>query len=114
MNYYLEAVKKYATFSGRARRKEYWMYILFNAIFAIVATIVDSIIGTSGIIAGIYELAFLIPTLAVGVRRLHDLGKSGFWYFISLVPVIGGIWFIVLMCLDGQPGENQYGSNPKE
>ena len=114
MNYFLEALKKYSTFSGRARRKEYWMYVLFYTIFAFAAFIIDGILGTSRIISGIYGLAFVVPTIAVAVRRLHDLGKSGFWYFISFIPLIGGIWMLVLMCLDGQQGENQYGLNPKE
>lgn len=114
MNFYLEAVKKYATFSGRARRKEYWMYLLFYAIFGAVASIIDYMIGSYSIIYGIYMLAFLIPTIAVTVRRLHDLGKSGWWYFITLIPLAGAIWLFVLMCLDGQQGENQYGQNPKE
>lgn len=114
MSYFLEALKKYATFNGRARRKEYWMYVLFYTIFAFVGFIIDSILGRYGIISGIYGLALIIPTIAVTVRRLHDLGKSGFWYFISFIPLIGGIWMLILMCLDGQQGENQYGSDPKE
>lgn len=114
MNYFLEALKKYAMFSGRARRKEYWMYVLFYVIFASFVTIIDGVLGTSRILTGIYGLAFIVPTIAAAVRRLHDLGKSGFWYFISFIPLIGGIWMLVLMCLDGQQGENQYGPNPKE
>ncbi|MBE6071761.1 MAG: DUF805 domain-containing protein [Clostridium butyricum] len=114
MNFYLESVKKYATFSGRARRKEYWMYVLFYIIFTVVASIVDLILGTSNIITGIYGLVFFVPTIAVVVRRLHDIGKSGWWLFVSFIPLIGGIWFFVLMCLSGQQGENKYGQNPKE
>jgi uncharacterized membrane protein YhaH (DUF805 family) len=113
MNWYLEVLKKYAVFSGRARRKEYWMFFLFNIIIAIVLGIVEGIVGTFGIIGLIYGLAVLLPGIAVSVRRLHDINRSGWWIFISLVPVIGAIVLIVFMVLDSQSGENQYGQNPK-
>ena len=120
MNWYITVLKKYAVFSGRARRKEYWMFVLFNTIFSIVAVVLDNLLGTAsedlgyGLIYGLYVLAVLIPGLAVTVRRLHDVGKSGWWIFISLVPIIGGIWLLVLLATDSQPGENRYGPNPKE
>jgi uncharacterized membrane protein YhaH (DUF805 family) len=126
MNWYLAVVKKYAVFAGRARRKEYWMFVLFNILIifaiAILAAIFTGIGGKFGSalastiygLTSIYSLALIIPTLAVVVRRLHDVGKSGWWYFIILVPLIGGIWLLVLMCTDSQPGTNQYGPNPKE
>ncbi len=119
MSWYLEVLKKYATFSGRARRKEYWMFVLFNIIFSIVATVLDSVIGTRdpdtgyGIISGLYSLAVLLPGLAVSARRLHDIGKSGWWLLIVLIPIIGAIWLLVLMVTDSQPGDNEYGPNPK-
>jgi uncharacterized membrane protein YhaH (DUF805 family) len=119
MNWYLSVLKKYAVFSGRARRKEYWMFVLFTIIFAILAMIVDKLIGTTikglpyGAIYIIYSLAVLLPCLAVGVRRLHDTGRSGWFLFINLIPFVGFIWLLVLMCLDGTPGENKYGANPK-
>ena len=120
MNYYLEAFSKYATFSGRARRKEYWMFILFNMLFAIVAMILDNLAGLAipelgyGPIYGLYILAVLIPGLAVTVRRLHDVGKSGWMYFIVLIPIIGATWLLVLMVSSGDQGQNQYGSDPKQ
>jgi uncharacterized membrane protein YhaH (DUF805 family) len=120
MSWYLAVLKKYAVFSGRARRKEYWMFVLFNLIFAIVAMILDNVLGTAiedvgyGVFYLLYVLAVLVPSLAVVVRRLHDIGKSGWWIFISLIPLIGGIWLLVLLVTDSQPGENQYGPNPKE
>jgi len=120
MNWYLKVLKQYADFSGRARRKEYWMFFLFNTIFAFLAAIIDNVVGTAspelgyGVFYGIYALAMFIPGLAVGVRRLHDVGKSGWMMFIALIPLIGGIWLIVLMVTDSNPGENQYGQNPKE
>lgn len=120
MNWYLKALKQYADFKGRARRKEYWMFILFNIIFAFLAALIDNIVGTAipelgyGIFYGIYALAVLIPSLAVIVRRLHDVGKSGWMYFIVLIPIIGAIWFIILMVKDSEPGSNKWGDNPKK
>ena len=120
MNWYLKVLKQYADFSGRARRKEYWMFFLFNMIFAFLAAIIDNVVGTAspelgyGVFYGIYALAMFIPGLAVGVRRLHDVGKSGWMLLIALVPLVGAIWLLVLMVTDSNPGENQYGQNPKE
>ena len=120
MNWYLKVMKQYADFKGRARRKEYWMFVLFNMIFAIVAIILDNMLGIAmksigyGPIYGIYLLAIIVPSLAVGVRRLHDIGKSGWMMFIALIPLVGGIWLIVLLATDGKPGSNEYGPNPKE
>lgn len=120
MNWYLKVVKNYVGFSGRARRKEYWMFILFNLIFSIAAVILDNIIGTAiggigyGVIYILYSLAVLLPSLAAVVRRLHDVGKSGWMIFISIIPLIGVIWLLVLLVLDSNPGENKYGPNPKE
>lgn len=112
MNWYMGCWKKYATFSGRARRKEYWMFVLFNAIAYFVAGMLDGIIG-GGAIAGLYGLAVLLPTLAVSVRRLHDTNRNGWWLFVTLIPVVGEIWLFVLMIMDSSLGSNQYGSNPK-
>lgn len=120
MKWWLTCMKKYVVFSGRARRKEYWMFVLFNVIFAIVAMILDNVLGIAiegvgyGPLYGLYLLAMIIPSLAVAVRRLHDVGKSGWMILISLIPIIGAIWLLVLMVTDGNPGENQYGPNPKE
>ena len=97
MNWYLQALKKYADFSGRARRKEYWFFILFYLIILIVLMIVDGFVGTQlggagfGILTCIYALAMLIPALAVTVRRLHDTGRSGWWILIQFVPLVGSI-----------------------
>jgi uncharacterized membrane protein YhaH (DUF805 family) len=114
MNWYLQALKKYAEFSGRARRMEYWMFVLFYIIIAVVLTIVEMVIGLPGILSGIFGLAMLIPGIAVTVRRLHDTGRSGWWILIGLIPVIGTIVLLVFMCLEGHPGGNDHGSNPKE
>ena len=120
MNWYLAVLKKYAEFNGRARRKEYWMFTLFNFIFLIVALILDNLLGTAitgvgyGLFYILYALAVLIPGLAVCVRRLHDVGKSGWMFFIVLIPIAGGIWMLILMVTDSIAGENEYGPNPKE
>jgi uncharacterized membrane protein YhaH (DUF805 family) len=119
MNWYLKVLKQYADFNGRARRKEYWMFVLFNTIFSILAMIFDNVFGIAGVtgygpIYLLYVLAMMIPSLAVAVRRLHDVGKSGWMILISLIPIIGGIWLLVLFVTDGNPGENEHGANPKE
>ena len=118
MSWYIKVLKNYAVFSGRARRKEYWMFVLFNFIFYVVLTIIDVITGMYsdiglGVLSGIYSLALFIPALAVAVRRLHDTNRSGWWLFISLVPFVGAIILLVFLATDSQPGENQYGPNPK-
>ena len=119
MDWYLAVLKKYAQFSGRARRKEYWYFTLFNVIFSVVLSFVDGLTGTwnpesgVGLLSGIYSLAVLIPAIAVGVRRLHDTGRSAWWVLILLIPLIGVIIFLVFMVLESQEGENQYGPSPK-
>ncbi|HIB77736.1 MAG TPA: DUF805 domain-containing protein [Flavobacteriales bacterium] len=119
MNWYLAVLKNYAGFSGRARRKEYWMFNLFHFIFVYAAAFLDNILGIAneggiGPIYGFYLLAMIIPALAVMVRRLHDVGKSGWMYLIILIPIVGFIWLMVLLLTDSDSGENQYGQNPKE
>lgn len=114
MNYYFEVLKKYAVFGGRARRKEYWMFVLFNFIISLVINLVAAFVEILFFLYYLYMLAILIPGIAVTVRRLHDTNRSGWWWFISVVPVIGAIILIVFLAQDSQPGENQYGPNPKE
>ncbi len=117
MNWYLKGLRNYAVFSGRAQRMEYWMFGLFYIIFAIVIGIIESIFGIgeagSGLLSGLFVLAMLIPSLAVTFRRLHDTDRSGWWLLIGFVPLIGSIVILVFMIQDSQPGENQYGTNPK-
>jgi uncharacterized membrane protein YhaH (DUF805 family) len=118
MDWFLGALKKYAVFEGRARRREYWFFALFVVLISVVLTIIDSMIGTmtsqgAGILSGLFCLAVLIPSLAVGARRLHDTGRSGWWLLIGLIPFIGAIVLIVFFLLDSQPGTNAYGPNPK-
>jgi len=118
VNSYLEVLRKYAVFSGRARRNEYWMFVLFNLIIGIVLGVIEGIVGIApqsdqSVLAGIYSLAVLIPSIAVFVRRLHDTNHSGWWFFIAFVPLIGAIVLLVFMVRDSDQGDNQYGANPK-
>jgi uncharacterized membrane protein YhaH (DUF805 family) len=113
MNWYLEVLKKYAVFNGRARRKEYWMFFLFNIIITLVLGVVEGLVGSPGVVGMVYTLAVLIPGIAVSIRRLHDTDRSGWWLLIGLIPIIGAIVLIVFMVQDSTSGENQYGSNSK-
>lgn len=113
MNYFFEVFKKYTIFSGRARRAEYWYFLLFNTIFSFATLILGIILGKGIILCIIYTLVMIVPNWAVTVRRLHDVGKSGWMIFINLIPFAGAIWFLILTVIDSQPGDNEYGSNPK-
>ena len=129
MDWYLKVMRdNYTNFSGRARRKEYWMFTLVYVIILIGCTVLDNVLGTVfmmdagplGEISMGYGWAYIIcwlihfiPGLALAVRRLHDVGKSGWFYLIFLIPFIGGVWLLVLFCLEGKKEDNKYGSNPK-
>ena len=111
--YYLNVLKyKYAEFEGRARRSEFWYYVLFNFIVSLGLGMVDAFTGL-GFLSGLYGLAVIIPGLALGVRRLHDTGKSGWWLLVGLIPVVGWIVLVVFYIQDSQYHDNQYGPNPK-
>ena len=112
MNYYMDVLKKYADFGGRARRTEYWMFTLINVIVALVIAFVSAKIGMYWLYF-VYLVAVLLPSLAVGIRRLHDTGRSGWWLLVALVPLLGAIVLLIWMIQDSQPGDNQYGANPK-
>lgn len=120
MSWYLMALKKYAVFSGRAQRAEYWFFVLFNVIISILLTVLDAVLGTFdvqsgyGVLSSIYALAMFIPSLAVTVRRLHDTSRTGWWILIALIPLIGAIVLLIFLVFDSAPGENDYGPNPKE
>jgi len=127
MNWYLHVIKNYVTFAGRARRKEYWMFFLFNVIFTGVAAAIDNVLGTNfkmeqmgmevalpyGYVYLVYMLFVLLPSISVLVRRLHDIGKSGWMFWVALIPLAGGIWLLVLMVTEGNRGANAYGDDPK-
>ena len=111
--YFLNLIKDhYADFKGRARRQEFWMYIVFYIVIGVVLGIIDSFIGIR-ILGGIFGLAVLIPSLAVGARRLHDTGKSGWFQLLGLIPFVGIIILIVFWAQEGVPEENKWGANPK-
>ena len=111
-------LENYANFTGRARRAEFWWYFLASFLINLVLNIIDAILGLGmgggiGVLSGIYGLAVLVPGLAVGVRRLHDTDKSGWWLLIGLIPIVGLIVLIVFWATEGLPGTNRYGNNPK-
>lgn len=112
MKWYLDVIKKYAVFTGRARRTEYWMYILFYAIGVVLLTIIEGILGMPGVLSGLYSLGLLLPSVGVGIRRLHDIDRTGWWMLLGLT-CIGTIVLIIFFIQDSTPGENKYGPNPK-
>ena len=118
MSWYVQALRKYAVFSGRARRKEYWFFVLFNLLIIAGLTLIDTFVGTYdaarevGLLSGLYNLGMILPSLAVKTRRLHDSGRTAWWLLIGLVPVIGAIVLLVFFVLDSQSGDNIYGRNP--
>ncbi|QDV52250.1 DUF805 domain-containing protein [Gimesia fumaroli] len=124
MHWYLTVLKKYAVLDGRARRMEYWMFTLLDTLFAILVCILGTAVGS--MMSGPGEISFLgfwllliymflvlMPKLSVTVRRLHDTGRSALWLFAGLIPAIGALITIILMVLDGDAGENEYGPDPK-
>ena len=114
MSWYVRVLKKYAEFNGRARRTEYWTFFLVNFVVTAVLGFLEGLVGGPGILALLYGLAVLVPTLAVGLRRLHDTDRSGWWTLIAFVPVIGAIVLLVFLIQDGQQGANRYGPDPKQ
>jgi uncharacterized membrane protein YhaH (DUF805 family) len=119
MQWYLQVLRQYAVFTGRARRTEYWMFTLFSVIIAIVLAVLDSLLGLSfmpggtGLLGLLYSLAVLLPSLGVSIRRLHDTGRTGWWLLIGLVPLVGAIVLIVFLATAGTVGSNSYGPDPK-
>ncbi|WP_416900049.1 MAG: DUF805 domain-containing protein [Minwuia sp.] len=123
MNWYIAVLKNYAVFQGRARRAEFWWFFLINLIISLILGTIDGALGFStgpagedpqpGLLSSIYSLAVLIPGLAVGVRRLHDTGRSGWWLLLYLVPILGWIALVVMWVLNSDEGDNRFGPNPK-
>ena len=115
MQWYLEAIKNYANFKDRARRKEYWLFNLFNILILgtlyLVGSAMESLLLL--VVTLIYYFFMLIPSISVTVRRLHDIGYSGWMYLVNFIPLVGGIILLVLTCLDSEANENKYGANPK-
>lgn len=124
MKWYLKVLKNYKNFKGRASRSEFWFFALFNFIFSLLAMVIDNIFNTTiqlnyglalpyGYIFLIYSFLAVLPGLAVAVRRLHDISKSGWMYFICLIPIIGSIWLLILFCSDSVLERNKWGEYPK-
>ena len=119
MDWYLTVLRSFSDFSGRARRKEYWMFTLFNAIFAAVASVLDRVLGLAGEagigpLYGLYLLVVLVPGIAVAIRRMHDTGRSGWMLLVGLIPLIGVLLVLYWAIQEGEPRENAYGPDPKE
>ena len=119
MNWYFDAWKNYVTFTGRSRRKAYWVFFVFNVIATILANLIDNVLGLAGQsvygpVSMLYALAVFLPGLALAVRRLHDTGRSGWWMLLGFIPLIGWIVLLIFFVTDSQPGSNPYGPNPKD
>jgi uncharacterized membrane protein YhaH (DUF805 family) len=116
MNWFLTALKKYAIFEGRARRAEYWYFVLFMVLIGVAAKVVDRILGTpmgeNGVVSTLCSLGLFLPALAVAVRRLHDTNRSGWWLLLGLIPVVGAIVLIVFYATAGVGGVYRYGPVP--
>jgi uncharacterized membrane protein YhaH (DUF805 family) len=105
-------LQKYVTFSGRAARSEYWFFFLFQLAAIIIGMIVDAVLGTQMIVYALVVLALLLPTLAVGIRRLHDTNRSGWWILLGFVPIVGAIVLLIWVCTKGTDGPNDFGADP--
>ncbi len=112
MEWYIGVLKQYAVFTGRAHRQEFWMFVLINFGIIIGLSILAKIISILGILGILYNLAVLLPSIGVGIRRLHDTDRSGWWILIGLVPVVGWIVLIIFAAMEGKSAENKYGPNP--
>jgi uncharacterized membrane protein YhaH (DUF805 family) len=112
MNWYVKVLKQYVDFSGRAQRMEFWMFALINYLIMFGLYIIDIVLGL-GFLGALYALGVLLPSIAVGVRRLHDTNRAGWWLLLGLIPLIGAIVLLVFFIQDSQPGANEYGPNPK-
>ncbi len=119
MEWYLKVLRQYADFEGRARRKEYWMFVLFNLVISFVLGFVDGMVGLKvgeagvGVLSTLYSLAVLVPGIAVSVRRLHDIGKSGWMLLVAFIPCLGALILLFWVIKEGDKGPNAYGSDPK-
>jgi uncharacterized membrane protein YhaH (DUF805 family) len=117
MQWYLKVLRQYSGFRGRASRTEYWMFVLISVIVSVILALIDVVFGLQvggiGLLGALYSLAVLLPSLAVGARRLHDIGRTGWWQLIQLIPLIGTIALIVFFAIEGHREANPYGPGPK-
>lgn len=112
MEWYIRVLENYAVFDGRARRKEYWMFVLMNFFVCIGIGLIEGLLGLGQILGTLYGLAIFIPTLAVSVRRLHDSGRTGWWILVGFVPLLGTLVLLLFFCFEGDSGSNEYGVDP--
>lgn len=112
MEWYLKVLRNYAEFEGRARRMEYWMFVLVNLGVLFVLGMLEHLVGLPSVLVSLYSLAILIPSIAVSVRRLHDTDRSGWWILIGFIPLIGTLVLLVFYCFGGDPGDNDFGPDP--
>ena len=115
MEYFLDAMRKYAEFTGRATRQQYWMFVLIYIVIYIALAVVDAVLQSIlgfGFLVAIFSLVLLVPSISACARRLHDTGRTGWWQLIGLLPIIGWIVLIVFLVQDSHP-DNEYGPNPK-
>jgi uncharacterized membrane protein YhaH (DUF805 family) len=118
VSWYITVLQKYFVLDGRARRMEYWMFALVNSVIGLALVFVEAVVTgeipeEGSTLSTAYSLVVLIPSITVGVRRLHDTGRSGWWLLIALIPILGAIVLLVFMVLDGDAGPNEYGPDPK-
>lgn len=118
MHWYIDVLRKYWVFEGRARRKEYWIFALISSLILIFLSLIDEMTGwkvwdDEGVLSLLYSIAVLVPSLAVMVRRLHDTDRSGWWCLILLIPLIGLIVVFVFLVSNGNEGDNRFGPDPK-
>ena len=112
MDFFIDAYRHYADFNGRANREKYWMFYLFYIIFYVGLLVIDRFLGTGGLLGGLFALGSFVPSIAIGARRLHDIGKSGWWQLLVLIPLIGAIILLIWFVLKGTDGDNQFGPDP--
>jgi len=118
VNEFITVYRRWNDFGGRSRRREYWMFYLFNlliscAFYVILKLDVQPIVLLLAPLAILYALVTLVPGIAVAIRRLHDTGRSGWWMLIALFPILGGLTLLLFMVMEGEPGENRWGASPK-
>lgn len=113
MNWYQQAMRQYVTFDGRARRTEYWIFVLVYIVLMLIASALDALLGTNGLLGGLVSLVHLLPSLAVLARRLHDIDRSGWWMLVSFIPLVGWLILLYWTVKEGDTGTNRFGSSPK-